>query len=71
MAKLGGNSPTSLVEEEQLDYLDTQMACYPAISGGNFGRALRLHDPAKEWKDGVLAIIMRNMSKEWAPFGLH
>lgn len=26
---------------------------------------------AKEWKDGVLAIIMRNMSKEWAPFGLH
>lgn len=26
---------------------------------------------AKEWKDGVLSIIMRNMSKEWAPFGLH
>lgn len=26
---------------------------------------------AKEWKDGVLSIIMRNMSKEWAPFGPH
>lgn len=26
---------------------------------------------AKEWKDGVLSIIMRNMSKEWPPFGLH
>eukprot|EP00904_Undaria_pinnatifida_P003150 jgi/Undpi1/12836/HiC_scaffold_7.g02503.m1 len=25
----------------------------------------------KEWKDGVLSIIMRNMSKEWAPFGPH
>lgn len=26
---------------------------------------------AKEWKDGVLSIIMRNMSKEWPPFGPH
>jgi dynein heavy chain, axonemal len=25
----------------------------------------------KDWKDGVLSIIMRNMSKEWAPFTPH